>query len=334
VAIISKLNKINQGLIYLRSSHCIGRSENNANTVVSGSEISRIHVVIEWDGRCWFIKDVSNNGTLVNGTRLIKNEHQKINVGDEFHLATIKNEGFIVEDVSPPANLLVPVLCDNKIKPIILTDFNLLPTEESPELSLFYVDSCDQWYKEYLNDNESRAYPISASDLIILGGIQWRMEIMTDEEVTVLMYKHKVLSNKVQYRFNLSDDLRDTKLTITTEDETIELEDKEHHRLTLSLAKHRFNDVKKGFSADDQGWRFRTSLASELGIDITSLNAQLCHAKQQFRKHVGEYYDGDELIERKGNKIRFSGIDYRIYRGSGLIIDNNDKKPTLFVMNS
>ena len=110
------------------------------------------------------------------------------------------------------------------------------------------------------------------------------------------------------------------------------LSNKAHHYLTLSLARHRDEDAKKGIDAHDQGWRLPETLTKELGCDITLFNTHVCRAKQQFRDMLDGACDGDELIERKGKKIRFSGVFYRIYKGNELIVNRGQDRVSLTVL--
>ena len=102
--------------------------------------------------------------------------------------------------------------------------------------------------------------------------------------------------------------------------------------MTLSLARHRDEDAKKGLDADSQGWRLPETLTKELGYDITLFNTHVCRAKQQFRDMLDGACDGDELIERKGKKIRFAGVFYRIYKGNELIVNRGQDKVSLTVL--
>ncbi|MCJ8320739.1 MAG: FHA domain-containing protein [Colwellia sp.] len=339
MAAILSLNNNQLPLIYLSAYHCFGRSINNVNTLIEAAEISRSHALIEWLDQQWVIRDISHNGTWVNNQKLTKDSPYKLTTGDEIYFANAKTHGYIVKNLSPPQNMLInaeattTTTTTTESKPIILTDYNLLPSEQHPEIALFYVQSKNQWYKEFLNDVEGRAFPVANEDIVRFDNQNWQLSLNSIIESTVRLLKAKLLAHQINYRFNLTLDEENTQLNITTENESFNLSDNAHHYLTLSLARHRDQDAKKGFDHESQGWRFPEILAKELGYEITLFNTHVCRAKKQFREMLDGACSGDELIERKGDKIRFAGSYYRIYKGSKLIIDRGQNKVKLTVLN-
>ncbi|MCP4985129.1 MAG: FHA domain-containing protein [Colwellia sp.] len=333
-AILNLNNEINV-LRYLNACHCFGRSPTNVDTVINAQEVSRIHAVVEWTGNQWFIRDISNNGTWINTQKLIKDTPYKLKVGDKVFFASGESHGFSIEDLSPPQNMLLPINQAGEQttqSPIILSDGNLLPCEKNPEIALFYVPSKDQWYKEFLVDADGSAYPVANSDLLFFDNQKWQLKLTALNENTVLMAKAKLSVEQIKYRFNLSLDEENTELTVTTDGEQFSLGNKAHHYLTLSLARHRDEDAKQGIDTDNQGWRLPETLIKELGYEITLFNTHVCRAKQQFRDMLDGACDGDELIERKGKKIRFAGVFYRIYKGNELIANRGQDKVSLTVL--
>jgi pSer/pThr/pTyr-binding forkhead associated (FHA) protein len=335
MAAILNLNIKNEALRYLNACHCFGRSPTNVDTVINAQEVSRIHAVVEWSNNQWLIRDLSNNGTWINNQKLIKDSPHKLKVGDKIFFASGESHGFAIQDLNPPQNMLLPIGQNGEPvsdSPIILSDGNLLPSEDRPEIALFYVPSKDQWYKEFLIDTDGSAYPVASSDLLFFNNQKWQLKLTPLTENTVLMAKAKLSVDQIKYRFNLSLDEENTELTVTTDDEQFSLANKAHHYLTLSLARHRDEDAKEGIDADNQGWRLPETLTKELGCDITLFNTHVCRAKQQFRDMLDGACDGDELIERKGKKIRFAGVFYRIYKGNELIVNRGQDKVSLTVL--
>ena len=335
MAAILDLSSKNKALSYLNACHCFGRSPTNVDTIINAQEVSRIHAVVDWTNNQWLIRDISNNGTWVNSQKLVKDTPYKLKVGDKIFFASGDSHGFAIQDLNPPQNMLLPIDQygeQTTESPIILSDGNLLPSEENPEIALFYVPSKDQWYKEFLVDTDGSAYPVVNSDLLFFANQKWQLKLIPLTENTVLMAKAKLSVHQIKYRFNLSLDEESTELTVTTDDEKFSLANKAHHYLTLSLARHRDEDAKKGIDEDNQGWRLPEVLTKELGCDITLFNTHVCRAKQQFRDMLDGACDGDELIERKGKKIRFAGVYYRIYKGNELIVNRGQDKVSLTVL--
>lgn len=347
MASISNLNNDNQTLSYLNAYHCIGRSTTSVDTLIEAPEVSRMHAVIQWHDNQWLIRDLSQNGTWVNRHKLEKDNAHKLNVGDTLFFGSADALGFRVQDLNPPQNMLLAAeqstskaaeTLANKNNqqaiecPIILSDYNLLPSVQQPEIALFYVASKDQWYKEFMDDADGRAFPVANFDLLTFANQSWQLRLTINNESTIHLAKAKLLAHQIKYRFNLSQDEENTELTITTDEEEHYLSNSVHHYLTLTLARHRNDDAKKGLDEHNQGWRLPESIAKEIGCDIPLLNTHVCRAKQQFIEKLAGACDGDDLIERKGNRIRFSGSFFRIYKGSQLIINSAQSKVPLMVL--
>ncbi len=334
MAAISKLNDSKQVLSYLNACHCFGRSPTNVDTIINAQEVSRIHAVVEWSNGQWLIRDISNNGTWLNSQKLIKDKSSPLKKGDKIFFASGNSHGFQIEDLTPPQNMLFPVgsLTANSIAPIVLTEGNLLPRDDNPEIALFYVPSKDQWYKEFLVDTDGSAYPVENCDLLYFSDQKWQLKLVSVSDNTVLMSRAKLTTDQLMFQFNLSLDEETTELSVSTNDETLCFNSKVHHYLTLSLARHRDEDARIGVDEDEQGWRLPEILVKELGYEITLFNTHVCRAKQQFRELLNGACDGDELIERKGKKIRFAGKYYRIYKGKELIVNRSYNKPSLMAL--
>ncbi|MCW8863424.1 MAG: FHA domain-containing protein [Colwellia sp.] len=335
MAIILNLNDTAQSLNYLNAYHCIGRSATNVDTVVNAPEVSRMHAIIEWADNQWVIRDISSNGTWVNNQKLTKEVPHKLNIGDHLFLAKAKEHAFVIQDLTAPKNMLIAVEHTknrNTECSIAITDYNLLPSEESPEIVLFYVQSKNQWYKEYIDDADGIAYPVTNQELLRFGNQSWQLKLISPTESTTHLAKAKLLAHQVKYRFNLSLDEETTELTVTTDHKKVCLSEKIHHYLTLSLARHRDEDAKKGKDELNQGWILPEVIAKELGYDVSLFNTHVCRAKKQFKDAFGSLCDGSELFERKDKRIRFAGSSYRIYKGNELIVNRGQDKVTLTVL--
>jgi pSer/pThr/pTyr-binding forkhead associated (FHA) protein len=335
MATILNLNHESKTLSYLNAYHCFGRSATNADTVIDASEISRLHAVIEWVDEQYVIRDISSNGTWVNDSKLIKDCVQKLNVGDKIYFARTEAHGFLVQELSPPQNMLLAIessVTNKTPSPIMLSDSNILPSTQQPEIALFYVHSKDKWYKEYLDDVTGVAYAVSDLDIVNFSGKSWQLKLNSPTENTAHLAKPKLLAHQIKYRFNLSQDEETTELTITANDEEFYLSDRAHHYLVLSLARDRDEDAKKGIDEYNQGWRLRETIAKDLGEDMPFVNTHVFRAKRQLVSTLNDVCDGDVLIEKKGNKIRFAGSSYRIYQGNKLIVNRGQEKVSLTVM--
>jgi hypothetical protein len=124
----------------------------------------------------------------------------------------------------------------------------------------------------------------------------------------------------IEFVFSLSLDEETTQLELhqPKQKQTIDLGVRSHHYLLLQLARHRADDITRGLDSKSQGWIYADHLAAELGLDITHMNIQIFRARKQFADNLPETVDHESLLERRGGKIRFGGVKFKIYKGATL----------------
>jgi hypothetical protein len=208
----------------------------------------------------------------------------------------------------------------------------LLPSEQSPEIALFYAASKNQWYKEPLNDPEGKVYPVTNGEKLRFSHQDWQLTLNTPSEKTTSLAKAKLSAQQIHYRFNLSQGGDNVELNIKVNDEDFCLSNHIHHRLTLNLAKHKEEDANSNIDEHEQGWRSPKQIAEELDYDMSHFNTHVYRAKQQLIEILDGACDGDVLIEREGKKLRFAGSAYYIYEGNKLIVNHEPHKVLLKVL--
>ena len=61
-------------VIFLAHYHVFGRMLHSVDTEIKGAEVSRHHAALEWRDDQWMLKDISTNGTWVDGIKMPKNQ--------------------------------------------------------------------------------------------------------------------------------------------------------------------------------------------------------------------------------------------------------------------
>ncbi|WP_448214117.1 FHA domain-containing protein [Colwellia sp. MEBiC06753] len=337
MAFLIPIDKSNndQSACYLNHHHVFGRLMLNVDTEISASEISRVHAIIEWLNDEWLIKDLSTNGTWLNQTKLEKNKQYKLRVGDKIFFAKQNTHGYEVKDLAAPENILILSEQNrfNECAHIVLTENNILPSQDDGELSLFYVPSKGQWYQEHLDDEFGQVFPVNHLDYVTFSQQKWQLRLAQSEETTVKVAKPLLKRSELQFRFELSQDEENAKLYIETPYEEYYLSDNTHHYLTLHLARIKAQHAKQGYNEQTQGWVSRELLTQTLGYDMNHLNILICRAKAQFVKTLEGACIAEDLIEREGKNIRFSGIFYSIYKGGNLEVNQGKANLSIAVSN-
>ncbi|NRA52960.1 MAG: FHA domain-containing protein [Gammaproteobacteria bacterium] len=310
-----------QSRCYLSAYHKFGRLQHTADTLINCSNISKLHAIIEWTQGAWYIWDVSTNGTWLNGEKLIAKTRYILNINDQIVFPGTSRPSFVVEDLAPPQDLLLPLLAgttavDPAVEAIKLEKYHLLPSEVSPEYAIFYDEVNANWHCESVFDNANNA--LTDGDIIEFSGMKWRVHLGN----------HLALANTVQeidsdieqytFTFYLSLDEEKTQLRLESQNMQIDLDIRNHHYLTLLLARYRAADIKKGIDGYNQGWVEVEQLSQDLGIDQLHINIQIHRARKQLVDSLEQGIIFDDLIQRKKGSIRLGCNQFTIYKGKEL----------------
>jgi len=318
----------NQTYIALAPHHTFGRLANTVDTQIDKPYISKLHAAIEWDGKEWRIKNLGLNGTWVNGrllsgNNLTSNEFRTLCVNDIFNLAELKDSGFKVIDLTPPADMLWPLntSLNAKPEPIYLERYHLLPDTNAPELSLFFDEQSQQWQVEALSaQQENLSYGLNSGDSLQFGNTNWRLiraQICGPTEAHIFPI-HNL--GDMEFVFNLSLDEESTQLELISNQLKIDLAVRNHHYLLAHLARHRAADNARGLDNKSQGWVYTDQLANELGLDATHMNIYIFRLRKQISDSMPAIAGLQYLLERRGGKIRFGCEKFKIYKGASLTL--------------
>ena len=315
----------------LAPHHTFGRLAASVDTHIDKPYASKLHAAIEWNGTNWRIKNLGLNGTWVNDTALEQGESQKLAVNDVIYIAEQSDPGFKVIDLTPPADMLWPLdaagtdtainIGSQPVQPIYLERYHLLPDAQLPELALYYVEQDQQWYLETTSaQGEQNNRAIQPGDMVQFNNTHWRFvraQVYGPTEARAHSLQKLI---DVEFVFSLSLDEETTQLELhqPKQKQTIDLGVRSHHYLLLQLARHRADDIARGLDSKSQGWIYADHLAAELGLDITHMNIQIFRARKQFADNLPETVDHESLLERRGGKIRFGGVKFKIYKGATL----------------
>ena len=298
--------------IYLFAHHNFGRLADIVDTQIQDAQISKHHMSITWQNNAWHIRDLSLNGTWVNKHRLTSNELTELHQGDEIYLADLTAPVFIVDDLSPPCDMLIP-LGPSIADEIELTNYHLLPNEQQPQIALFFENQ--QWFMEDLNDDKHLKVALSENDIIAIKDQKWRLFTCRLAEQTQQAKGPQYSLAQLKFIFDLSLDEEHTKLAVHAPDTDIDLDTRIHHYLTLNLARSKNQDADKGLALDHQGWLYPQQLMKDLGVDYCHLNILIHRARKQFSDAIN-VCDSHSFIERHNGKLRFGGLKFQIKKDS------------------
>ncbi|PAJ76396.1 hypothetical protein CJF42_00410 [Pseudoalteromonas sp. NBT06-2] len=323
---MASLTPINSSYeLYLKPFHRFGRLSDAVDTQIESREISRIHTIIEWIDNVWYIRDISKNGVWLNGDKQQTNKLYKLKLNDKICLANKTQITFIVTNISPPQDVLIPFKEheNNTIvakEPILLKHYHFLPSEEDPEVIIFYDTLKKSWYCE--KAPEFSVVRISDGELIKFSDSVWQLIKVADifQQETIDICDNS--NNDPTFIFNLSQDEEETEFRLQSNEQLIDFGFRSHHYLTLLLARYRNQDNTIDIEESLKGWVSIDRLIKDLGLNESHINIQIHRARKQFADKLQEYnLRGSMLIERKRGQVRFCATKFKIFKGKQIEVD-------------
>jgi hypothetical protein len=317
-------NQLGNTRCYLYAHHSFGRFSYSVDTVISHPCVSKIHAIVEWKNQQWCIRDISTNGTWLNNKKLIKEQHQPLKVGDIINIVNGDNYTFEVHDLSPPCDLLVPhsssisYLDEIEQNAISLQSYHLLPNEKKPEVALRLDLQSKQWLLEYIDEPNIKPRLLNEGDVITLNHQNWQLQHSRLEDSTELQNKPLLAIDDLFCLFELSPNEEITKLKVISPHDVTNFHTRSHHYLTLTLARYRAEDAKKGLPCEEQGWVNTERLLRDLGVDMAHLNIQIHRSRKQFADMLTNVINAENVIERQLRQVRFACPAFEIHKGHKL----------------
>ncbi|MCF2858202.1 FHA domain-containing protein [Pseudoalteromonas sp. SMS1] len=98
----SMVDALGGHVISIKKLHKVGRESSMVETVVNSPEVSRVHFTIEWVDNTWIFRDLSKNGTWINGIKAALEVPYELSVGDRICFAKNTDIGFKIKELQAP----------------------------------------------------------------------------------------------------------------------------------------------------------------------------------------------------------------------------------------
>lgn len=303
--------------VYLLAHHTIGRRQGAADTRIASAEISGIHAAIQWTGTHWNIRDLSRNGTWLNGQQLVPARNYQLQLGDKLTFGRANNPAWVVENLDAPANLLIDLQSGDVQE---LEQYHLLPDEDDPVASLHFNPVSGQWLFELTGHDGAgeHATPVKHGQRLDCGTHSWQLFLANNEGATSEVALQQLSVADFDLRFSVSHHEEHVQLRITRDDIDIDLPARSHNCLLVYLARARIRDMENGADLDTQGWIPIQVATRELGITVNHLNTQIFRARKQIGEALPDAIDTSNLVERRSWEMRLGCKQLEIYKGSSL----------------
>lgn len=294
-------------------SHLFGRDTARVTTSLQGSSVSRIHAAINWQDGYWFFNDYSKNGTIVNG-KLVQKSGLKVSSGDTFKFGPDETNHWQITDDSPPLSYLIS--SSNAIISLSANQKNSLPW---PGAFIKYQYDSGWWMQD-----RSQRVLLQAGEKISYSGESWTF---IENEVISATIDDQVELSLAFFCFNLSADEEHINMSLTVRGVEMNLGERAHNYLCLSLARKRVEDMSLGYQKADQGWFNTEDLLRDLSrelqreVDEYYVNLQVHRVRKLLSetKPYGMLFS--EILERRKNEIRFAHDAFVVVKEGKVVMD-------------
>ncbi len=302
--------------IYLYSCHSIGRLKFTVDSVIDHPQLSKIHLILEWESTHWSARDVSTNGTWLDGEKMSPGVRYKLSRRTRIALAGTSGCEFQVADVSAPIDVLVPQSAGAAVESVHLESYQLLPDDEAPEVALYRVEENGAWQVDYLMGSAPET--VSDKSRIRFGAADWVLRLALGAGPTEQLETPRLSVEDVSLLFEITQDEELAKLHFLIEGRKIDLGFRSHHYLSATLARHRADDARRGLGAALQGWMRVEQLAEQLGLGPEHVNIQIHRIRKQLAAQDGFAGLAHQFIDRRPGELRLAISTFEVFKGGAL----------------
>ncbi len=306
-------NRATGECVVLRAHHLFGRDAQRADTHLLDPGASLTHAVAQWRDAQWWLTDYSRNGTTLAGRGLAKGQSVVLALGQLLCFGASGPEPapcWVVEDLAPPCSTLVPL--DAAVSPIALEHNHLLPSAETPELSIYQAQA-GQWMLE----SQGEVRELADGAVLHIGAHAYRLQVAALlDETRILTAPNSPGWPHLSFRLSLDEE--HVQLHLTHGAQQVDLGERTHHYCLVTLARQRLVDAQAGQDVAAQGWLGSSELAKMLGMDVSHLNIQVYRLRNQLMQALPDVAQLANIVERRRGSLRLGDFAFEILRGSQL----------------
>jgi pSer/pThr/pTyr-binding forkhead associated (FHA) protein len=300
------INSLSGRRIVLLAQHIFGR-DRSSSTVIDDAQASRLHASIRWTGQGWELRDHSRNGTMLDGRRVPHHGAVALQPGQSVAFGLDAAASWLVHDLDRPGPMLLGLDGGDAIS---LARSNLLPDSDAATVSI--VQENDGLWQ---CTSEAGMRALREGDELSIDGRRWRFHSgagqITEEVATGASHSEPACVA----RFDISLDEEHVMLRLSYGALELDLGERTHHYVLLTLARLRTDDAARGLAPPDQGWVYQDRLGKMLGLDAGHLNIQIFRLRRQLAQALGQEVTPPTLIQRRRGELRFGELSMEILRG-------------------
>ncbi|MFB6454105.1 FHA domain-containing protein [Chitinophaga sp. Hz27] len=313
----SIINAVTEELIILTPLFTFGRNPSTVTLHLPFSDVSQSHASIFWSRDGWFLRDHSRNGTLLDGEHLW-HLTKKLTKTHNIQFGSDTATQWKIADLDPPFPFLKSLHRRNEY--IRLSFVTALTIDERQEAAIYYLPDSG-WIYEQAGD----IIPLLHGDSIHFANDEWEFVSAVEIEETI---DQRTLTDKAIFIFHLSIDEEHIRLELSLNGHTsIDLGNRSHNYLLLSLARRRYTDHQQGLPTTDLGWCVLDDILNDLSrelqkeVDVYFLNLQIFRLRKMLCDIPDVGYIFSNIIERRPGEIRLGHPYFTILKGDDRLAD-------------
>jgi hypothetical protein len=263
--------------VVLRSRFLVGRSA-ACDLRIDEPRVSGEHASLRWTGTVWEVRDLgSKNGTFIGERRLAPAEKVPLMAGDVFGLggSGAPAPKLTLTDASAPVASARHL--QSGLTRLASGGLIVLPDDDHPDVSV--VEGWDgRWIVEAEADGAPRL--VADRETILVGGEPWILDLPHRTSSTLEADSTIPTLDNISLRFVVSADEEHVDLTVVCPTREIEVPERSHHYLLVTLARARLATAEA--PPAERGFLDRDELCRMLATDELRLNVDVCRARKQF----------------------------------------------------
>jgi len=291
----------------LEPEHVVGRALTCALRLVP-RYVSAQQTQLRWTGDSWYVRDLgSANGTFLDGARIASGEEYPLQRGSRVAFGDVEAEWELVDD-GPPHVMAIPL--DDGAPQIMEGELLALPSAEDPRGTI-YRGATGGWVLEQIDGS---IVTLDHFVVFTCAGRIWRFCCAETMNRTVrgAAFSMELQLRSLELTFRVSLDEEHVSIQAHGDGRSIEIGERAHNYLFLTLARRRLQDAKAGFPDTSCGWVDREDLANDPRMASPQLNLDVFRIRKQFA--VRGVVDAAAIVERRPRELRIGTSKITIVR--------------------
>lgn len=289
------LRNVESGIRFTLLHHTLIGRARRCDLGIRRSFVSSEHAVIRYQGGGWMIRDLnSQNGTTVDGYLLAERTDHRLASGARLAFGQLEEAWILEDDAEPTAAAFGP----HGVRRDALDGVLALPDDDRLSVTIEQLD--DRW----LSDDRGERRPVIDGDTLIVDGEVWTLSLPHAITPTQKTDQPVVRVSDLRLHMRVSADGETFETRFEHPAGIIELPHRVHHGVLCQLARYLIDD--RAAESVEEGWNLVDTLCEDCDLSRPTLDVYVRRLRQQLFK--ARVPDAEDLIERRGGKIRLAPI--------------------------